>query len=105
MGQTTITVSDETLSRFKRLKSDLNEGRDSPDHTNQTFLNALMDTWEAADDGHHSDPTAEEIAEELKNALSMANEPGPELDIERILGRIDDLEARIPKKVSEELQQ
>lgn len=43
--------------------------------------------------------------DELKNELSMANDPGVEIDTERILGRINDLEAQLPKRVAEELRQ
>lgn len=92
---TTITVEDATLQRFKRLKKQLDEQQDAPDHTNESFLKALMDTWEAADDGYYSEPSAEEIAEQLKNELSMANEPGVEMDVPELYERIDELEAAV----------
>lgn len=50
MGQTTITVHDETLERFKDLKRELNENHpESPDHSAESFLNALLDTWDRGD--------------------------------------------------------
>lgn len=56
----------------------------------------------------HADPITlndvEEIAEHLKNEISMANEPGVEVDVGRILGRIDDLESALPRKVAEEME-
>lgn len=40
----------------------------------------------------------------LKNELSMASDPTVEVDTDRIIGRIEDLESRLPTKVAEELQ-
>jgi len=97
---TTITVDDSTLERFKELKRELDDKQDAPDHTNESFLQALMDTWEAGDSGFYG----EEFIESLKNEISMANEPSVEVDTENILKRIDDLESRLPRKVAEELQ-
>ena len=42
--------------------------------------------------------------EELKDHISMANEPGVEGDTKRIINRIDDLESQLPAKIAEELQ-
>lgn len=47
---------------------------------------------------------AEDIAEELKNEISMANEPGVEVDTKSIINRIDDLESQLPAKIAEELR-
>lgn len=104
VSQTTITVSERTLERFKSLKAELDDVQDAPDHTNESFLQSLMDTWEAADDGYYSDPSPEEIAEQLKNEISMSNEPAVEVDVDRIMNRIDDLENSIPRKTAEELR-
>jgi hypothetical protein len=47
MGKTTLTVSDDTLDRFRDAKGELDDLQpDVPDHTNETFLQALLDTWE-----------------------------------------------------------
>ena len=103
---TTISMGESTLERFKQLKAELDDVQDAPDHTNESFLKALMDTWEAADDGYYSDPSAEEIAEELKGEIDTAAFNGGISDeqAERILGRLDDLEHTIPRKTVEELR-
>jgi hypothetical protein len=95
MGQTTITVNESTLERFKQLKAELDAEQDAPDHTADSFLQGLLDTWEAAGDGYYSDPSAEEIAEQLKDELSMANEPGVEVDIAGLIDHIERLEETV----------
>jgi len=106
MGDTTITISDERLERFKQLKAELDEQQpDVPDHSADSFLAALMDTWEAAEDGYYSEPSADEIAKQLKREISMANEPAVEIDVDSIMKRIDDLESQLPRKVANEVQQ
>jgi len=91
MGETTITVSDRTLERFKHLKSESDEHQDSvPDHTNESFLQSLMDTWEAADDGYYDDET---IAGQL------------DVDESEIAKQVaNDLQSTLPRKIAEELQ-
>ena len=49
--ETTLTVKDGTAERFKQLKAELDGVQDAPDHTHDTFLNALLDTYEAAENG------------------------------------------------------
>lgn len=98
-----MTIDKSTLERFNSLKEELNEQQDGPDHSADTFLQGLMDTWEAVDEGHYNSDV-EELAEELKDELSMANDPSVEVDTETILNRIDDLESQLPPKVAEELQ-
>jgi len=100
MAQTTITVDESTLARFKQLKAELNEYQDSvPDHTADSFLAALMDTWEAAEDGYYSDGNSDiaEQLDEIRNQLSMAPEYG--VDKEEIVvevdKRLDDLETEL----------
>lgn len=100
---TTITVSDDTLKRFNQLKEEHTESG-VPEMNADLFLQSLMDTLEAAGNGYYSDPNAEAIAEELKNEISMVNEP-TEVDTESIIGRIEDLEASLPRRVAEELRQ
>lgn len=46
----------------------------------------------------------DEIVEELKSELSMANEPTVDVDINRLYNRIDELESRLPKATADELQ-
>jgi len=56
MGKTTITVQDSTLERFKELKAELDKAQDAPDHSADTFLSALLDTWEKVnEDGYGND--------------------------------------------------
>jgi hypothetical protein len=50
MGKTTLTVDESTHERFKKQKAALDDVQDAPDHTTDSFLNALMDTWEASGD-------------------------------------------------------
>lgn len=47
---------------------------------------------------------AETLAEDIKDELSMANEPGVEVDVDRLINRIEDLESRLPGKVADELE-
>ena len=54
--------------------------------------------------GDSSNLTQSDI-EQLKNEISMVNDPGVEVDTEEIIGRIEDLEATLPKRVAEELRQ
>lgn len=100
VAESTITIQDSTLERFNQLKEELSEQQEAPDHTAETFLNALLDTWEAAENGYYSDPSAEEIAEQLKDEISMANEPMAELDVEELYDEIDrlkELVERVPE--------
>jgi chromosome segregation ATPase len=47
MGETSISVTARTLERFNDAKADLNDAQsDVPDHNADSFLNALLDTWE-----------------------------------------------------------
>jgi len=69
MGNTTLTVEESTLERFKSLKRELDSRQDSvPDHTSNSFLAALLDTWEATDETKatpEEDVTVEQIREQL----------------------------------------
>lgn len=47
MGTTTLSVNESTLERFKEQKGWADDAQpNSPDHTADSFLNALLDTWE-----------------------------------------------------------
>ena len=75
---TTISVSESTLDRFKSVKSDLNDAQDSvPDHNADSFLNALLDTWEAAQDGYYDSGRIlpEDAVKELIEEFAVAVEP------------------------------
>jgi len=41
---------------------------------------------------------AHAVAEAIKGEISMANEPGVEIDAERIINRIDDLETELTRQ-------
>ena len=79
---TTISVEDKTLERFRDLKAELDDRQDGvPDHTADSFMWALMDTWEAADEGYYSsDDTLtditdlEERLDRIESAASTAEE-------------------------------
>ena len=107
MGEkTTITVQESTLERFKELKAELEEHQSScPDHTADSFLSALLDTWEAADEGYYDNP-AEEITNALRAEIDGLAFDGAVFDeeAERIIQRIEELESRIPKQTADELE-
>jgi len=63
MAQTTITVDAATLERLKELKTELNDVQSAPDHTNDSFLHALMDTWECEDEADNPDMIAEQVVD------------------------------------------
>lgn len=89
--ETTITVS-------RLTKAALDEHRDGRPW--DQYLETLR--------REHADPLtlndAEDIVDAIKNELSMANEPGVDMDVERLFNRLDDLETSIPSKTVEELE-
>lgn len=89
--RTTINVTKEAHQAAKAAKED--------DENWSEYLRRCIDNppTNPAVDG-------EAIAEELKNEISMANDPAVEVDTDRIINRIDDLESRLPRKVKEELR-
>lgn len=73
---TTLSIRDSTAQRFNQLKADTNEP-DVPEMTADLFLNSLMDTLEAVEDGHYGeandpltmsdvDVIADQLADELE---------------------------------------
>jgi len=105
MGQTTITVDEEKLERFKSLKQDLDESQpDVPDHTNDSFLKCLMDTYEAVQEGHYGEPNdpltlseVDEIAEQLATELETLAFMGAisEQEAERLISSVGTIEERV----------
>jgi len=78
MGWTTLSVRDETLERFNDTKADANEGH-VPEQSADLFLGALLDTWDAVDDGYYNDDDADagvpdDLAERLDRIESAARE-------------------------------
>ena len=68
---TTISVEDKTLERFRDLKAELDDRQDGvPDHTADSFMWALMDTWEAADEGNYSSDDTLADADEIADAVA-----------------------------------
>lgn len=63
--KTTLSVDPSTLERFKDVKAELDDQQSAPDHTADSFLNALLDTWEAADDGYYNTEWNTDALEEL----------------------------------------
>lgn len=92
MGKTTITVSDTTLERFRSLKADVDDAQDGPDHSNESFLQALMDTWEAAEDGYYDDSDGV-IHEQLDRIESSAQTV--EERTNRIEQTLEEMEGRL----------
>ena len=64
---TTITIDENTHQRFRELKRELDDRQDGvPEHTSDSFLSALMDTWEAADEEYYtSNDELDEVSELL----------------------------------------
>lgn len=105
---TTITVEGDTLERFNELKRELDEIQaDVPDHNADSFLKCLMDTYEAAQDGHYGEPndplTLSEVAEIAEQLQEQIDYPERQ-DTDRIINRIDDLESQLPAQIKEELR-
>ena len=100
MGEwTTLSVRDGTRDRFNNLKSQMNEEH-LPEMSADVFLNSLMDTLEAVEGGYYKenqqkDVDVSAIADEVANQISMANEPGVEIDTQKLINRIDDLETEL----------
>jgi hypothetical protein len=106
---TTITVEDDTLKRFNALKA--NTGDDNvPELSANDFLKSLLDAWEENDEAiygdQYADVNATELAREIETMIDTAAYNGgiSEERAGEILGRIDDLEARLPRKIKEELR-
>lgn len=105
MGQTTITIDESTLERFKSLKTELDETQQAPNHTNDSFLKCLMDTYEAANEGHYgeqNDPLtwseADEIAEQLADQIAEQLPEQNRDDFRKVLELVE----RIPEKTADE---
>jgi hypothetical protein len=103
----TFEVDPKTVERFERLREDT-EGDDTPQMTPDLFMSALLDTWEAAEDGYYDGGVDTELlVTELKDELSMAAEPTVDEGeiIDRVCKRIDDLQSQLPAQIREELRE
>lgn len=96
---TTITVEDNTLERFKRLKAQATDEH-MPEQSANDFLHSLMDTWEAVDDGMYQDESRKDIIEDIREQLNDMDGQQTTLDGKReIIGRIDDLETELTTRL------
>jgi len=92
--RTTISVREQTLARFNDALSDINNERDSvPNHSADSFVSALLDTWAFVDDDYN-DPSVEELTEVLKEELVVADNRGMELDTGRLFAAVETIEER-----------
>lgn len=109
MGWTTLSVKEETADRFKDLKANVDT---SEDLSADRFLTLLLNGWEhgSKEESNGGSINAEQIAEEIEllrgHIDMMMQEPVAEVktDNSDVLGRIDDLESQLPRKIKEELR-
>lgn len=73
--------------------------RDEAREDSRTYEQIMKDGLGKPALDRNGDVDADVIAEELKNTISMANEPGVELDTERIINRVDDLETELKREI------
>jgi len=106
---TTITVNETTLERFKNAKQELEAAQERPDTIPaDEFLTTLLDTWDAVDEGHYTDPEAAEIADEVAERLDVG--PGEVAtdvninDVQSELRKLQELVDKSPERVAEELR-
>lgn len=95
MGErTTLNVTKEAHQRAKEAKGE-----------NETWSEYIT---RCIDEGPEPNPGVDtsEIVEQMRDQLSMASDPGVDEEqiVEEINKRLDDLEARMPRKVAEELK-
>lgn len=103
MAWTTITVQEETLDRFRELKEGLNDGQpDCPDHSNESFLQSLMDEWEADPEADNDECNVEAITEHLDETLSV---PAPDLPAGDAGLDYDDVKNACAAAIREELEE
>jgi hypothetical protein len=98
-------IDPNTLERFRELKGELDDKQEGPNSTVDTFLWALMDTWNAVDSekdtpvnyGERMDVDAEEVANQVVDEIDSLAFQGAMTDSEadRIIGHIKDLETEI----------
>jgi len=73
MDKTTLTVDQDTLDRFNDIKNQLDaEQSGVPDHSADTFLNALLDTWQAVEGGMYEEHVGD--LERLESSVQTIEE-------------------------------
>ena len=109
---TTISVDESTLERFRALKREIDEAQsDAPDHTSDSFLWALMDTWDAADGAQSYDEIdTGSIVEQLADEFEAKYDDGGDLHADEfareVARRIDyaEIASKVAQDVAEELR-
>lgn len=108
MGKTTLTVDEATHERFRQLKRNLNDVQDAPDHTTDSFLSALMDTWDNAGDPGDLAAVAPEafakaLAAELREAESGTHDTDTAAlaDLRDALATIEERTGRIERTLED----
>jgi len=93
MARTTINCATETKAWFDELRPDAASSEDE-------FLTALLRHYDETTEQDALFATEQRVVslDELKNELSMANEPGAEIDTEALINRIDDLETELTRQ-------
>lgn len=109
---TTITVQES-------VKQDLDEYRDGrswsefleklrQEHADPVTLTDAEEIAEIVSESIETEPVAvEEVVSRLKNQLSMANEPGVEVDTEELLAEIDRLKEiveQVPERTADQFE-
>jgi len=104
----TLRVPAEAYKQAKQQKEEHNRtwGEqlvcDNPTTTEVVETSEIVE--ELSNHGDNVDTITDEI-ETLKNEISMAADPTVDVDVDRIIKRIDDLESQLPTKVAREIQQ
>lgn len=64
MGKTTITVQEDTLERFNRIKQEADDAEPAcPDTNADFFLGSLLDTWEKVEEVGYGGDSPEWVTE------------------------------------------
>lgn len=101
MAKTSLTVTERTLERFNDAKETVDEQQASvPNHSADSFLNMLLDTFEAVNDEHYQDESKAEVIQEIREELAKIDTQQETLDGKKeIVNRIDDLENELTTRL------
>jgi len=96
MGNTTIEITDEQ-------KDELDNRKRVDGESYKSVLGRLLDsTVREAEPGSEPKQDYDELIEEIKNAVSMGSDPTVDVDVDRIMSRLDELERQIPERAADE---
>lgn len=102
MGKTTLSVDESTLERFHQQKTALEDVQDAPDHTTDSFLNALMDTWEASGDpATLAEVAPKTFAEHLVEELPQSGNEAALAELHDALATIEERTGRIERAIED----